>query len=139
MAVQGALQENALKGKTIVVTGGGTGLGKAMSTYFSELGANVVISSRKLDVLEETAKEIQAKTGNPVLPVACDIRHPEEIALLKDKAIEIFGQVDVLVNNAGMQIRHPSSEFISKCIFNDYRYSIKGNSKLYVRVWETLD
>ena len=57
--VQGALREDALKGKTIVVTGGGTGLGKAMSTYFSELGANVVISSRKLDILKATAKEIE--------------------------------------------------------------------------------
>ena len=61
MSVQGALQKDALKGKTVVVTGGGTGLGKAMSTYFSELGANVVITSRKLEVLEETAKEIRCQ------------------------------------------------------------------------------
>ena len=56
------LKDNALKGKTIVVTGGGTGLGKAMSTYFLELGANVVITSRKLDVLQKTAAELEAKT-----------------------------------------------------------------------------
>lgn len=108
MAVQGALQTDALKGKTIVVTGGGTGLGKAMSTYFSELGANVVISSRKLDVLEETAKEIQAKTGNPVLPVACDIRNTEEITLLREKAVKLFGKVDVLVNNAAGNFISPT-------------------------------
>jgi len=53
------LKDNALKGKTIVVTGGGTGLGKAMSTYFLELGANVVITSRKLDVLQKTAAELE--------------------------------------------------------------------------------
>ena len=108
MAVQGALQQDALKGKTVVVTGGGTGLGKAMSVYFSELGANVVITSRKLDVLEETAKEIQGKTGNPVLPVACDIRNTEEIKLVREKAIEIFGQVDVLVNNAAGNFISPT-------------------------------
>ncbi len=126
MAVQGALQENALKGKTIVVTGGGTGLGKAMSTYFSELGANVVISSRKLDVLEETAKEIQAKTGNPVLPVACDIRHPEEIALLKDKAIEIFGQVDVLVNNAAGNFISPTERLSANAFSTIIDIVLKG-------------
>lgn len=69
MSVQGALRDDALKGKTIVVTGGGSGLGKAMSTYFSELGANVVISSRKMPVLEEAAREISEKTGGKVLPV----------------------------------------------------------------------
>ncbi|WFB63658.1 SDR family oxidoreductase [Sphingobacterium sp. WM] len=126
MAVQGALQENALKGKTIVVTGGGTGLGKAMSTYFSELGANVVISSRKLDVLEESAKEIQAKTGNPVLPVACDIRHPEEIALLKDKAIEIFGQVDVLVNNAAGNFISPTERLSANAFSTIIDIVLKG-------------
>lgn len=126
MSVQGALQENALKGKTIVVTGGGTGLGKAMSTYFSELGANVVISSRKLEVLEETAKEIQAKTGNPVLPVACDIRHPEEITLLKDKTIEIFGQVDVLVNNAAGNFISPTERLSANAFSTIIDIVLKG-------------
>ena len=51
------LREDALKGKTIVVTGGGTGLGKAMSTYFLKLGANVIITSRKLDVLKRLAQQ----------------------------------------------------------------------------------
>ena len=51
MIKEGMLKEDALKGKTIIVTGGGTGLGKAMGTYFLELGANLVITSRKLEVL----------------------------------------------------------------------------------------
>lgn len=77
--VKGALHTDSLQGKTIVVTGGGTGLGKAMSTYFSSLGANLVISSRKLDVLTGTAAEISKQTGNPVLPVACDVRNEDDI------------------------------------------------------------
>src|SRR3546814_989280 len=60
---QGALRDDSLKGKTIVITGGGTGLGRAMGTYFLKLGANLVITSRKLDVLQETAKELEAETG----------------------------------------------------------------------------
>lgn len=108
MAVQGALQQDALKGKTIVVTGGGTGLGKAMATYFSELGANLVISSRKLPVLEEAAAEIKSKTGNAVLPVACDIRNPEEVENLRIQAEKAFGKVDVLLNNAAGNFISPT-------------------------------
>ena len=126
MAVQGALQQDALKGKTVVVTGGGTGLGKAMSVYFSELEANVVITSRKLDVLEETAKEIQAKTGNPVLPVACDIRNTEEIKLVREKAIEIFGQVDVLVNNAAGNFISPTERLSANAFSTIIDIVLKG-------------
>ncbi len=54
--------EEALNGKTIIITGGGTGLGKAMTKYFMQLGANCVISSRKLDVLQQTAEELEAET-----------------------------------------------------------------------------
>ena len=82
MSVQGALRDDALKGKTIVVTGGGSGLGKAMSTYFSELGANVVTSSRKMPVLEEAAREISEKNGGKVLSVSCDISNIEEVEAL---------------------------------------------------------
>ena len=73
------LRDGALQGKTIVVTGGGTGLGKSMSKYFLELGANVVIASRKLPVLEETASELSALTGGKILPVACDARNYDEV------------------------------------------------------------
>jgi NAD(P)-dependent dehydrogenase (short-subunit alcohol dehydrogenase family) len=63
---EGMLREGSLKGKNILITGGGTGLGRAMGEYFLELGANLVITSRKLEVLEETAKEMMAKSGGKV-------------------------------------------------------------------------
>src|SRR5690606_39223386 len=69
MINQGMLKDDALKGKTIIVTGGGTGLGKAMGKYFLQLGANLVITSRKLDVLEDTADELENATGGKVLAV----------------------------------------------------------------------
>ena len=63
---QPMLKEGSLDGKTFVVTGGGTGLGRSMTKYFLELGANVVITSRKLDVLETTAHELEKETGGKV-------------------------------------------------------------------------
>ena len=104
----GALKDNALINRTIVVTGGGTGLGKAMSTYFLELGANVVIASRKQEVLDETAKELMEKTGGQVLAIACDVREITDIERLLAKTIEKFGSVDGLVNNAAGNFISPT-------------------------------
>lgn len=106
--VQGALREDALLGKTIVVTGGGTGLGKAMATYFSELGAKVVITSRKLDVLSQTANEIESKTNNSVLAISCDVRNIEDVERLYKETVDNFGAVDVLVNNAAGNFISPT-------------------------------
>ena len=64
------LQSDALKGKTIIITGGGTGLGKAMGSYFLTLGANLVITSRKLEVLQKTALEMKEKFGGSVLALS---------------------------------------------------------------------
>ena len=105
---QGMLQPEALKGKTIIVTGGGTGLGKSMGAYFSELGANLVITSRKMDVLEETAKEINEKTGFPVHCVTCDVREYEQVERVMNEAKAKFGSIDVLLNNAAGNFVSPT-------------------------------
>ncbi|MCF6269260.1 MAG: SDR family oxidoreductase [Melioribacteraceae bacterium] len=94
------LKENALIDKVVVITGGGTGLGKSMAKYFLEVGAKVIITSRKLDVLEKTAKELFEQTGGEIFPVVCDIRKYEQIENLLSNSIEKFGKVNVLVNNA---------------------------------------
>lgn len=124
--VQGALKADALLGKTIVVTGGGTGLGKAMSHYFSELGAQVLITSRKLGVLEQTAKEIQAATGNKVLPVACDVRDVEQVEALLARAEEAFGQVDLLVNNAAGNFISPTERLSANAFSTVIDIVLKG-------------
>jgi NAD(P)-dependent dehydrogenase (short-subunit alcohol dehydrogenase family) len=101
-------KDDLLKGKTIIVTGGGTGLGKSMSLRFSELGANVVITSRKLEILQETAKELESKTGNPVVAAQADVRKPFENEAVLKMAVERFGKVDVLVNNAAGNFISPT-------------------------------
>ena len=104
----GMLKDGALAGKTILVTGGGTGLGKSMSTYFSKLGANVAITSRKLDVLEATAKEISDESGNPVMAVACDVREYDQVERALKEITDRFGQIDVLLNNAAGNFISPT-------------------------------
>ncbi|WP_235917498.1 SDR family oxidoreductase [Hymenobacter busanensis] len=111
---QPMLRDGALQGKTIIVTGGGTGLGRAMTTYFLQLGANVVISSRKLDVLEKTAQELRDQTGGQVLPVQCDVRKYDEVEALLQRTIETFGGVDVLVNNAAGNFISPTERLSHK-------------------------
>ncbi len=101
-------QPDALKGKTIIVTGGGTGLGKSMSTYFSELGANLVITSRKMDVLKKTALEITKKTRNTVHCVPCDVRNYGQVERVIAESKEKFGQTDVLLNNAAGNFISPT-------------------------------
>lgn len=126
--VQGALKDNALKGKTIVITGGGTGLGKAMATYFSELGANIVITSRKLDVLSVTANEIESKTNNRVLAVACDVRNIEDVEKMYKEAEDNFGSVDVLVNNAAGNFISPTERLSANAFSTIIDIVLKGTA-----------
>jgi len=102
------LRDDALKGKTIVVTGGGSGLGKAMTKYFLELGANVAITSRDLDKLKNTAKELENKTGGVCLPVQCDVREYHQVETMRKAVLEKFGKVDVLLNNAAGNFISPT-------------------------------
>lgn len=108
------LKEGALKGKTIIVTGGGTGLGKSMTKYFLELGANVVITSRKMDVLEKTAQELEEQTGGKVLAVAGDVRKIADVERTIQAAFDTFGQVDGLLNNAAGNFISPTERLSVK-------------------------
>ncbi|MEP2668468.1 MAG: SDR family oxidoreductase [Cyclobacteriaceae bacterium] len=106
--MEGMLKDGSLKGKTIIITGGGTGLGKSMGKYMLELGANLVITSRKEDVLLKTSEELMQLTGGNVLPVACDVRKYEEIQNVISKAEQEFGQVHGVLNNAAGNFISPT-------------------------------
>lgn len=111
---KGMLREGSLKGKTIMVTGGGTGLGRGMSEYFMELGANVVITSRKMDVLEKAAEEMSSEYGTEALPLSCDVRRSEQVDEMVEKAIAHFGKIDGLVNNAAGNFISPTERLSPK-------------------------
>jgi NAD(P)-dependent dehydrogenase (short-subunit alcohol dehydrogenase family) len=102
------LKEDSLKGKVIVITGGGTGLGKAMGKYFVELGADLIIASRKMDVLEATAKELSEIKSEYVLPVECDVTDYSSVENLLKTSVDKFGKVDVLLNNAAGNFISPT-------------------------------
>ncbi len=101
-------KEPILKDQTIIVTGGGTGLGKAMASYFSELGACVVITGRREQVLQNTAEEIASATGGKVLPLPGDVREIEDVRHVLTKSVETFGSVTGLVNNAAGNFVSPT-------------------------------
>ena len=123
---QPMLRDQALQSKTYVVTGGGTGLGKSMSTYLLELGANVVITSRKLDVLKETAHELEEQTGGKVLPLACDVREYEQVEAMLKESITTFGKVDGLLNNAAGNFISPTERLSANAFSTVIDIVLKG-------------
>ena len=91
----------SLRGRTALVTGGGSGLGKAMSRIFAEAGAEVVIASRNEERLRATADEIGAQIGARVEFLVADALQRDAIEAMADAAIAKFGKIDILVNNSG--------------------------------------
>ncbi len=120
------LRDDALKGKTIVVTGGGSGLGKAMTTYFLELGANVVITSRNLEKLQTVKEELEAATGGNVLPVQCDVRNYDEVEAMVQASVKEFGKVDVLLNNAAGNFISPTERLSANAFDTIIDIVLKG-------------
>jgi NAD(P)-dependent dehydrogenase (short-subunit alcohol dehydrogenase family) len=102
------LRDNALADKVIVITGGGSGLGKSMTKYFMELGARVAITSRDLEKLQTTAKELEAETNGKCLPLQCDVRHYDQVEAMLADVLKAYGKVDVLLNNAAGNFISPT-------------------------------
>jgi NAD(P)-dependent dehydrogenase (short-subunit alcohol dehydrogenase family) len=88
-----------MNGKVIIITGGSSGMGKYMAKRFVADGANVVITGRRLEALEEAKKEIESPNGK-VLPIQMDVRDPELVAEMVKRTDAEFGRIDALINNA---------------------------------------
>lgn len=121
------LRDDALEGKTIIVTGGGSGLGKAMTKYFMELGAKVVITSRNLEKLKKTAEELEAETNGKCLALQCDVRHYEEVENMIDQAHESFGEIDILLNNAAGNFISPTERLSANAFDTIIDIVLKGS------------
>jgi len=105
-------KNDLLKGKTIVITGGGTGLGKSMANRFAELGSNLVITSRRREVIQDASEELKAH-GVDVLPIPCDVRDPEQVEEMANRAIGLFKKIDILINNAAGNFISPTENLSS--------------------------
>jgi NAD(P)-dependent dehydrogenase (short-subunit alcohol dehydrogenase family) len=111
---QAMLPSGSLVGKNIIVTGGGSGLGKSMATYFAELGANVVICSRKIEKLELAAEQMRKTAQGQVLAMACDVRKYDEVEQVIAQTQAQFGQVNGLLNNAAGNFISPTERLSHK-------------------------
>lgn len=104
-----------LKDKVILITGGGTGLGRAMGERFLQLGAKIAISSRREDVLQSAAREMSAG-GGQVFCAGCDVRNPDQVAAMVNTVEEHYGQIDVLVNNAAANFISPTERLSHRAV-----------------------
>jgi 2-dehydro-3-deoxy-D-gluconate 5-dehydrogenase len=118
------LEMFSLKGKSGIVTGGGSGIGKAIAKGLVQAGAEIVIVGRNRERLEKAATEIE-KFGGPVIALQTDISKIEEIKKVVDRAVKEFGKIDFLFNNAGIVRRAPSEDFTEK----DWDETISTNLK----------
>ena len=120
-------QGKELEDKVIVVTGGGSGLGKAMATYFMKLGAKVVITSRNLEKLKATAAEMEKDTGGEVLPVACDVREYGQVEDMLQQTLDKFGKVNGLLNNAAGNFISPTERLSANAFDTIIDIVLKGS------------
>jgi NAD(P)-dependent dehydrogenase (short-subunit alcohol dehydrogenase family) len=101
-------ERHLLQDKVVLVTGGGTGLGRAMGERFLDLGAKLAITSRREEVLQAAATEMNHEHGGEVFCTPCDVRDAEAVNRMLDAVIDHYGRIDVLVNNAAGNFISPT-------------------------------
>ena len=100
-------KKDILKNKVILITGGGTGLGKSMAMRFAELGASLVIASRRKDVISKTTSQIK-EIGSEALGLQCDVRDMDQVQLMINDTLNHFDKIDILINNAAGNFISPT-------------------------------
>lgn len=107
------MRDGALEGMVVVITGGGTGLGRGMAEQCLRLGARVVITSRRKEALDKAAQEMSLD-GGEVMTHACDVREPDQVEAMRDAVLARFGTCDALINNAAGNFISPTERLSSK-------------------------
>jgi len=115
---------NNIKGKVVVITGASSGLGDATARHLSAQGATVVLGARRVDRIQSLADELNAK-GGKALAVATDVTHHEQVKKLVDTAVQKFGRIDVMINNAGLMPHSP----LERLKIDDWNRAIDVNIK----------
>lgn len=99
-----------LTGKSAIITGGSKGLGEAMAAGLASAGADVLLASRNADEVAAAAKQIAEDFGHKAVGVAADVTQPDQVKAMTERALSEFGRIDILINNAGVNIRGPIDE-----------------------------
>ena len=99
-----------LSGRSAIITGGSRGLGEAMAAGLASAGANIVITSRDADAAAASTRRIAADYGQGAIGLAADVCNGEQVESTVEKALAEFGRIDILINNAGINIRGPIDE-----------------------------
>ena len=118
-----------LEGKSVIVTGGSKGIGKAIARELAREGADVVICARHSDALKETAKELMLESGRRIVPVLADTRNRESVEQMVEAAIAALNRVDILVNNAafpGGLVQGPLSNASEELLLEDINTKVVG-------------
>jgi citronellol/citronellal dehydrogenase len=131
-AFETVLRADANAGKVVLVTGGGTGIGKATAAAFVATGARVAIASRRTELLEAAADELRTIAGGSgqVQVVTADIREPDQVVSLVDAVLAESGHIDVLVNNAGGQFGAAAEEIGLKGLRAVHRLNVDATWNL---------
>jgi 2-deoxy-D-gluconate 3-dehydrogenase len=119
------LEKFSLEGKSGIVTGGGSGIGKGMASGLVQAGAELVISGRNVEKLESAADELR-QYGGPAIPVQADMGKMEDINLLVENTVKEFGKIDFLFNNAGIIRRNPCEDFLESDWDDMLNINLKG-------------
>ena len=128
-----------LSGRVVIITGGSRGLGREMAFGCAHAGADVVIASRKLDACEQTAAEIEKATGRQAMPYALHVGRWDQIGPFVDAVYGRFGQVDVLINNAGMSPVYDTLSGVSEQLFDSVlNLNFKGPFRLCALVGDRM-
>jgi NAD(P)-dependent dehydrogenase (short-subunit alcohol dehydrogenase family) len=115
-----------LDGQVAVVSGAGSGIGRATAHELARLGAQVVVCGRRPEPLDETRELAPDGAGDLIHPIPCDIREEDRVATLVDQVLERFGRVDLLVNNAGGQFLSPAEDITPKGFRTVMRLNVEG-------------
>ena len=127
-----------LSGKTALITGGSRGLGREMALAFADHGADIVVTSRKLENCRAVAQEVEAR-GRVAMAHACHVGHWDECDALAEAAWARFGKIDILVNNAGMSPLYPSLSAVSEELFDKVvGVNLKGPYRLSALLGERM-
>lgn len=111
------------------MTGCSTGLGVQMAKALANQGANIVVVARRQELIEQVAKEIADEFGVKTLPVKCDITDTEQVNVMVDKAMEEFGRIDILINNAGTGAVAPAEDITDEQFANEMNIDLFGSFK----------